>query len=412
MNDLPDDSPDDLLPAIAADALVQAVQLVELDGPRAEAWGSDLASLALETGDDGIVRLVGALMKASGPAAAAALWALSAVTDAVELGGPALEPAPSWAPSLGTSRCTGAMVLAERRWESVAFRFIDSADAAHVIVVDLVPPAVGGGVETVGEINLGAVDLLDVLQEEDAGIVVSDLAPELAAARVAWAMGATAEPRPSAVANGRLLVARLETMIETVPAPPVAVAVSIPEIPERDPDDDAYAREMLRRAVGDVAEPNADDLAEAAAALRTAAATDKPIAQWLAASVGPVDLDDSDANVVLAAVAATVSPASLIPLDDDARTAVLDLEWADWLGAVIELVRRGPGTAVDPEALIDHINRNPEVTSTIPKKDRPRVGWAFGAVTDLWEPIGLADAAGITELGCSVLPRALDRAWI
>ena len=60
---------------------------------------------------------------------------------------------------------------------------------------------------------------------------------------------------------------------------------------------------------------------------------------------------------------------------------------------------------------MDHINRNPEVTSTIPKKDRPRIGWAFGAVTDLWEPIGLADASGITTFGCAILPRALDRAW-
>lgn len=411
MNDLPDDPADDLLSVIAADALVQAEQLIELDGPRAEAWGSDLAALALEASDDGITRLVAALAEASGPAAAAALWALSAVTEAVDVGDSALEPAPTWATSLGTSRCTGAMILRERRWESVAFRFVDLADDAHVMVIDLVPPAVGGGDETVGEVNLGAVDLLEVLEEEDAGIVVVEITREVAAARVAKALASTVEPRDSAVANGRVLVIRLQSMVESAPTAPVAVEVSIPEIPERDPEDDAYARDMLWRAVGDVAEPSTDALAQAAAALRGAAANDDPIAQWLAASVGPIDLDDTDADVVLAAVAATVSPASLIPLDHDARTAVLDLEWADWLGAVIELIRRGPGTSVDPEALVNHINRNPEVTSTIPKKDRPRIGWAFGAVTDLWEPIGLADASGITTFGCAVLPRALDRAW-
>ena len=411
MNDLPNAPTDDLLPAIAADALVQAERLIELDGPRAEAWGSDLAALALEASEDGVVRLVAALAEASGPAAAAALWALSAVTEVVDLGDSALKPAPTWASSLGTSRCVEAMILRERRWESVAFRFVDSAEDAHVIVVDLVPPAVGGGDETVGEVNLGAVDLLDVLQEEDAGIVVVETALEVAAGRVARALANTVEPRDSAVANGRVLVVRLQAMVESVPAAPVAVEASIPEIPVRDPDDDAYARDMLWRAVGDVAEPGAAALAQAAAVLREAAAHDDPIAHWLAASVGPVDLDDTDTDVVLAAVAATVSPASLLPLDHDARTAVLDLEWADWLGAVIELVRRGPGTPVDPEALVDHINRNPEVTSTIPKKDRPRVGWAFGAVTDLWEPIGLADAGGITTFGCAVLPRALDRAW-
>ena len=181
MNDLPNAPTDDLLPAIAADALVQAKRLIELDGPRAEAWGSDLAALALEAGEDGVVRLVAALAEASGPAAAAALWALSAVTEVVDLGDSALKPAPTWASSLGTSRCVEAMILRERRWESVAFRFVDSAEDAHVIVVGLVPPAVGGGDETVGEVNLGAVDLLDVLQEEDAGIVVVETALELAA---------------------------------------------------------------------------------------------------------------------------------------------------------------------------------------------------------------------------------------
>ena len=332
MNDLPDDPADDLLSVIAADALIQAEQLIELDGPRAEAWGSDLAALALEASGDGIDRLVAALAEASGPAAAAALWALSAVTEAVDVGDSALEPAPSWATSLGTSRCTGAMILRERRWESVAFRFVDSADDAHVMVIDLVPPAVGGGDETVGEVNLGAVDLLEVLEEEDAGIVVVEISREVAAARVVKALASTVEPRDSAVANGRVLVIRLQSMVESSPAVPVAVEVSIPEIPERDPEDDAYARDMLWRAVGDVAEPSTAALAHAAAALREAAANDDPIAHWLAASVGPIDLDDTDADVVLAAVAATVSPASLVPLDQDARTAVLDLEWAAWSG--------------------------------------------------------------------------------
>ena len=217
MNDVPDDPADDLLSVIAADALIQAEQLIELDGPRAEAWGSDLAALALEASDDGIDRLVAALAEASGPAAAAALWALSAVTEAVDVGDSALEPAPSWATSLGTSRCTGAMILRERRWESVAFRFVDSADDAHVMVIDLVPPAVGGGDETVGEVNLGAVDLLEVLEEEDAGIVVVEISREVAAARVVKALASTVEPRDSAVANGRVLVIRLQSMVESSP---------------------------------------------------------------------------------------------------------------------------------------------------------------------------------------------------
>ncbi len=411
MNDLPDDPSADLLSTIAADALAQAEQLTELDGPRAEAWGSDLASLALETGDDGITRLVDALAASDGPAAAAALWALSSVTDEVDLSGEVLEFAPAWASSLGTSRCVGALIVSERRWESVALRFVDSTDVEHVIVVDLVPPAVGGGAETVGEVHLGSTELLDAASEEDAGIVVTEVAPPAAATRIAQALAVTAEPRWSAVANGRVLVARLGSMIDDVPSAPVAVDSVIPELPQRDPEGDAYATEVLWRAVGDVVEPDNGSMAAAAVALRHAADIDDPIAQWLAASVGPVDLDESDADVVLAALAATVAPASLEPLAEDARSAALDLEWADWLGAVIQLVRGGTGTSVDPDALVDHINRNPEVTSTIPKKDRARVAWAFGVLTDTWEPLGIADGDGVTEFGRAVLPRALARAW-
>ena len=152
-------------------------------------------------------------------------------------------------------------------------------------------------------------------------------------------------------------------------------------------------------------------IAQAAAVLRAAAASDDRLAQWLAASDGPVDLDEPDLTVVLAALATTVAPASMEPLAADARRAVLELEWADWLGAVIGLVRAGAGTSVDPDDLVDQVNRCQEVTSTIPKADRARVAWAFGVVTEPWAPLGLAVDGALTEFGTHVLSPALRAAW-
>jgi len=115
--------------------------------------------------------------------------------------------------------------------------------------------------------------------------------------------------------------------------------------------------------------------------------------------------------VVLSALAAAISPARLAPLAADARRAVLELEWADWLGAVIGIVRAGAGVSVDPDGLVDQINRCQEVTSTIPKADRGRVAWAFEVIAETWEPLGIAVDDTLTEFGSRVLPLALRTAW-
>ena len=408
MNDPPTS---ELLVEIVADALVQAEELIEFDGVRAEAWASDLAALVLETGPDGIDRLVAALSDAGGAPAAAALWALDSVVDGVDISDDAFEPAPRWSTAIGTSECEGALLLKARRGESVVFRFVDSAEDRHVLVVDFVPAGVGDSGEQAGEVTVGPADLLSVVDDEEADIESRSLPAAELAERVAAALRATDRPRASMVANGRLLIARLSAIGVSMPSPPVWVADDVPELPPRDPDDDNYAREVLRRALGEPVPPAPDEVGRAAERLRSAAADEHPLAQWLAASPGPVDLDESDLAIVLAALAASVAPASIEPLDTDSREAVLDLEWADWLGVVIGLVRDGAGASVDPDALVDQINRCPEVASTVPKKDRPRVAWALAVCTADWPELGLVDDGRLTELGVALLPVALDRAW-
>ncbi|MEM9201499.1 MAG: hypothetical protein AAGC53_07555 [Actinomycetota bacterium] len=403
---------DDLLASILSDALAQADGLLELGAVRAEVWASDLMALAAEAGPDGPTAVIEGLSQAGGAGPAAALWAIDAVADGVDLSDPALEPAPTWAGDLLTSTCEASWLVSDWRGGSAAFRFVDATDERHVVLVDLVPGGAGGP-ETVGEATAGPAELLDAVADADAKLRSDAVPPFDLAARVAAAVRATAEPSASLVAMGRLLVARLSTLgIEDL-VPPVWVEPAIPELPPRDPGDDAWAADVVRRALGenDSLEAHESALREAGAVLRAAAAKDEPIAQWLAASVGPVDLDESDADVVLAALAAAVAPATVVPLAADARNAVLELEFADWLGAVLGLVRSGPGTSVDPLALIDHVNRCPEVTTDIPKADRARLAWAFGVATEAWEPLGLTDGATLTGFGHAALPAVLLRAW-
>jgi hypothetical protein len=400
---------EDLLASIISDALDQAAGLLELDAIRAEVWASDLTALAAETGPDGISRLIAALVDAGGPAAAAALWAVHSMVDGVDPDNPALEPAPAWVDDLRSSTCEAAWLLEERRGVSAALRFVDRADDRHVVIVDLVPAGDGG--EKIGEVAVGPPDLLDALDEPGSGIAATEVAPPELAKRIARAGRSTSEPTSSYVANARLLLARLSSLgIDDLEAP-IWIEPEVPELPAPDPDADAWAVQVLDQALGDTGTPGPEAVAAAAAVLRTAAGSNDRLAQWLAASEGPIDLDEPDLVVVLSALAAAISPARLAPLAADARRAVLELEWADWLGAVIGIVRAGAGVSVDPDGLVDQINRCQEVTSTIPKADRGRVAWAFEVIAETWEPLGIAVDDTLTEFGSRVLPLALRTAW-
>ena len=94
------------------------------------------------------------------------------------------------------------------------------------------------------------------------------------------------------------------------------------------------------------------------------------------------------------------------------REAFRALEWADWLGVVLGLVRSAAGIVVEPTMLIDLINRCPEVTSTIPKKDRSYFEWAWSMVVPSWMVLGvLDDEHRLTDDGAGMLLGAVRRSW-
>jgi len=90
------------------------------------------------------------------------------------------------------------------------------------------------------------------------------------------------------------------------------------------------------------------------------------------------------------------------------------MERADWLGAVVELVRAGPGAAARPEDLVAAIHRCPEVRIA-PGADDDDDGLTeagFSIVTTAWLAVGVLDRdERLTGLGWWLLPRALARAW-
>jgi hypothetical protein len=133
--------------------------------------------------------------------------------------------------------------------------------------------------------------------------------------------------------------------------------------------------------------------------IRRAAALDPPL---------PAD----DAELWLAAAGALIAMRNPSGLDPELEAAVMALELADWVGAVVGLVRGGAGANAEPAALVAAINECPEVDGTVDPDDADLVELAFEAVLPTWEAVGAVDGdRRLTALGAWGLPRALVRAW-
>ena len=130
------------------------------------------------------------------------------------------------------------------------------------------------------------------------------------------------------------------------------------------------------------------------------------------AGIAEADAAAGDGVAYLRAVAAYLRPVDLSVHPTPTQEALIELEWADWLGAVIGLARSEVGTEVDGRTLVQLINRCPEITTTIPKNDAARIGWAFEQTLYAWAVTGVLDDDGaLTEAGRWLLPRAALAAW-
>ncbi len=221
--------------------------------------------------------------------------------------------------------------------------------------------------------------------------------------------------------NGRLNVPLALRRFDVTPTTALASTGGHPAvaIPPRDPDDDAWAADLLTSALRlhAAAEDAPDEptvvggaRAEFLARLDEGDADARTVLDVGGLSPGEASSDRSQLH--LRAVAAYLRPVDLSMHPAATQHAILELEWADWLGAIIGLSRSTAGTDVDGTVLVQLINRCPEITTTIPKQDAARIGWAFEQTLYTWAVTGVLDDAGaLTEAGRWLLPRAALAAW-
>jgi hypothetical protein len=178
---------------------------------------------------------------------------------------------------------------------------------------------------------------------------------------------------------------------------------------------EAEAVEVLRQALP--AQPRAplpaQELRQACQRLRAGLGRHDPAVETIRRAAGlypPLPADE--AALWLAAAGALIAMREPSGLDSELEAAVMALELADWVGAVVGLVRGGVGASAEPAALVAAINDCPEVDGMVDPDDADLVELAFEVVLPTWEAVGAVDAdRRLTALGVWGLPRALARAW-
>lgn len=137
---------------------------------------------------------------------------------------------------------------------------------------------------------------------------------------------------------------------------------------------------------------------------------------WIRSAAGleTEPFPDSDVELVLRCAAATMSPREETGLDVEEEAILLSLEHADWLGAIVSVVRRGPGADASPDALVDGIRECPEVEleASLDLDEESHLQTAFWILALPWHVLGVTDREQrLTALGAWILPRALARVW-
>lgn len=180
---------------------------------------------------------------------------------------------------------------------------------------------------------------------------------------------------------------------------------------------DRDAVDLLRRALKDLqGAPAPAGLAAAASAVRAGLTEDRPPFAWIrrAAGLKREQLPDDDSELLVRCAAATISPQEETGLEVEEEALLISLGHADWLGAIVGVVRAGPGADASPDGLVEGIRNCPEVEleSDLDPDEESYLEAAFWIVALPWQVLGLTDRdQRLTALGEWVLPRALARAW-
>ena len=181
---------------------------------------------------------------------------------------------------------------------------------------------------------------------------------------------------------------------------------------------------LTDRLAGTPTRPRPDaDLAAACRRLRAGLRGGGELHDLLRAA-GGVDVDalpDDDVQLWLALGAGVIACRDEPPAgaDEDACAAWMALELADWIGAVVTLVRGGVGTPADADSLARYAASfdveeaaESDDWDDDESADLAALTAGFGTVELLWSLLGaIDDDARLTRLGWWGLPETVVRAW-
>lgn len=177
---------------------------------------------------------------------------------------------------------------------------------------------------------------------------------------------------------------------------------------------DRQAAALLRQALPEVRDaPPPRGLGVAAATLRQrlrkSAFELRPVVR---ANGWSKRLPADDRQLLIETVGALIAMKNDTGLDSELESLLITLQRADWLGAVIGMVRGGAGTRVTAARLVTFVDACPEVEGEVDEDDRDLMEGAFDLILPTWQAAGaLDDHMQLTELGRWGLPRALAWAW-
>ena len=261
---------------------------------------------------------------------------------------------------------------------------------------------------TVTGIAIGPAGLADGVADDDTDLTVDQVGTSVASNLVTTALGGPLDAlTPSSEANVPLLLQRFGGRRSDV-APRTEGRL----LPERDAEDDSWCVGVVRSALRttlEAAAPESVERARIGFAARVAKKDPDALTVLGVAGVkrsagdGPIDVE-----TFLRAVGAYFAPVDLGAHSDAQFDALIELEPVDWAGVVLGMTRAKTRTEpLDGASLVTFINRAPEITSTIPKSDAPRLAWAFEQMMFAWEATGVIDADGnVSDAGRWLLAHA------
>lgn len=321
---------------------------------------------------------------------------------------PAAADEPDWLADFGRHELTKAVRIHQSGASDagVILEYTAPSGDRHDLSVSIEDNAIVG-------IAVGPEGLAIAAVEADHdGMHVEDLEPRRAIDIVREALGQPlGQLSAAAEATLPLVVRRVGFSIDELIE--FAGATTDRTLPERDVEDDQYSVELLTSALRkQLAEPQPEVVTHALEHFVARVASDDPDALTVfdIAGLDPASALDIDGFVAL--VGSYLAPKNLDPHTDPQFAALIELEPADWIGVVLGMSRAVPGTDIDGDALVGFINKAPEITTTIPKKDAPRLAWAFEQMLYSWEVTGVLDEHGkVTPAARWLLPRAAIASW-